>query len=149
MENRDFFIVQTADARDLPLPRYMTAQAAGMDLHANVHEDWVLASGEYKLVPTGVRLALPEDSEAQVRPRSGLALRHGVTILNSPGTVDADYRGELAVLLINHGREDFVIRRGDRVAQLVISPVFHPVFQQVEELDETGRGAGGYGHTGV
>lgn len=136
------------NAQNLPLPAYMSEQAAGMDLCAAVEEQVTLAPGEHALVPTGIRVALPAGYEAQVRPRSGLATKHGVTVLNTPGTVDADYRGEVCVILINHGKEPFAIRRGDRIAQMVICPVARVTVQQVETLGETGRGAGGFGHTG-
>jgi dUTP pyrophosphatase len=135
---------------DLPLPAYETAQAAGMDLRAAVPEDepLVLRPGSRFPVPTGLAFALPEGYEAQVRPRSGLAAKHGVTCLNSPGTVDADYRGEVKVILANLGEEDFTIRRGDRIAQLVIAPVVQARWAEVADLDETARGAGGFGSTG-
>jgi dUTP pyrophosphatase len=135
---------------DLPLPAYETHGAAGMDLRAAVAQDepLVLRPGARFPVPTGLAFALPEGFEAQVRPRSGLAAKHGVTCLNSPGTVDADYRGEVKVILINLGEEDFTIRRGDRIAQLVIAPVVQARWAEVESLDETARGAGGFGSTG-
>ena len=135
---------------DLPLPAYETAQAAGMDLRAAVPEDepLTLRPGSRFPVPTGLAFALPPGFEGQVRPRSGLAFKHGVTCLNSPGTVDADYRGEVKVILVNHGEEDFVIRRGERIAQLVIAPVVQAVWAEVASLDETVRGAGGFGSTG-
>ena len=135
---------------DLPLPAYESAQAAGMDLRAAVpeHEPMVLRPGARRAVPTGLAFALPAGFEGQVRPRSGLALKHGVTCLNTPGTIDADYRGEVKVLLINLGEEDFTIRRGDRVAQLVIAPVTQAAWRETETLDETTRGAGGFGSTG-
>jgi dUTP pyrophosphatase len=133
---------------DVPPPRYQTEGAAGMDLPAAVAEPLTLAPGARALVPTGWAAAIPEGFEGQVRPRSGLALKHGVTVLNAPGTVDADYRGELKVLLVNHGPEDFVVRRGDRIAQLVISPVVRAELREATSLDETARGAGGYGSTG-
>ena len=134
---------------DLPLPAYETAGAAGLDLRAAVTETLVLAPGERALVPTGLAMQLPEGFEGQVRPRSGLAVRHGVTVLNAPGTVDSDYRGEIKVPLINHGSEPFPITRGDRIAQLVIAPVTHAELAEVAALDPTGRGAGGFGSTGV
>jgi dUTP pyrophosphatase len=136
---------------DLPLPAYETADAAGMDLRAAVGQDApiVLGPGERALVPTGIAIALPPCFEAQVRPRSGLAVKHGVTCLNTPGTIDADYRGEVKVLLINLGQEPFAIRRGERIAQMVIAPVTRGAWQEVAELDETARGAGGFGSTGV
>lgn len=135
---------------DLPLPAYETEQSAGMDLRAAVAEDApvTLAPGARGLIPTGLSIALPPGYEAQVRPRSGLALKHGITCLNSPGTVDADYRGELAVILINLGQEPFVIKRGERIAQMVIAPVTQGAWTEVETLDETARGAGGFGSTG-
>jgi dUTP diphosphatase len=134
---------------DLPLPSYATAQSAGLDLMAAVQGDVTLAPGERRLIPTGLAIALPAGFEAQVRPRSGLALKHGITVLNSPGTIDADYRGEVQVLLINHGQAPFVIRRGDRIAQMVVAPVTQIAWNTVERLDETERGSGGYGSTGV
>lgn len=135
-------------AADLPLPAYATPAAAGMDLLAAVPAALVLAPGARALVPTGIALALPEGFEAQVRPRSGLALRHGVTVLNSPGTIDADYRGELGVILVNHGCEPFTLRRGERIAQLVVAPVARVCWQETESLPASGRGAGGFGSTG-
>jgi dUTP pyrophosphatase len=134
----------------LQLPAYETADAAGMDLRAAVPEDapMTLKPGERAMVPTGLTIALPARHEAQVRPRSGLAAKHGVTCLNSPGTIDADYRGEVKVILINHGQEPFVIKRGERIAQMVIAPVTRAELVQVDTLDETQRGAGGFGSTG-
>ena len=132
-----------------PLPQYATAQSAGMDLRANLEEPIVLRPMERRLVGTGLYIALPEGYEAQVRPRSGLALKRGITVLNAPGTVDADYRGEIGVVLINLSQEDFVINDGERIAQLVIAKHEQADFEVVAELDETERGAGGYGHTGV
>jgi dUTP pyrophosphatase len=132
----------------LPVPRYETEHAAGMDLRAAIRADVPLLPGKRALIPTGLAIALPVGFEAQVRPRSGLALRHGLTVLNAPGTIDADYRGELAVLLVNHGDETFVVRRGERIAQLVVAQVSQATWQVVSELDETPRGAGGYGSTG-
>lgn len=132
-----------------PLPEYATAQSAGLDLRANSEEAIVLNPMERKLVGTGLFMALPPGYEAQVRPRSGLALKHGITVLNSPGTIDADYRGELKVLLVNLSNEPFVVNEGERIAQLVIAKHEKAEFKLVEELDDTERGAGGYGHTGV
>jgi len=131
---------------DLPLPAYETAGAAGMDLRAA--EDMTLSPGARALVPTGLSIALPEGYEAQVRPRSGLAVKHGVTVLNAPGTIDSDYRGEVKVPLINHGQQDFVIGRGDRIAQMVIAPVTRISWSEVGVLDDTARGAGGFGSSG-
>ncbi|WP_278776673.1 dUTP diphosphatase [Leyella stercorea] len=131
------------------LPAYATPQSAGMDLRANIVEPITLQPMERRIIPTGLHIALPEGYEAQVRPRSGLALKHGITVLNSPGTIDADYRGELGVLLINLSTEPFVIEAGERIAQMVIARHEQGGFCLVEELDETERGEGGYGHTGV
>ncbi len=132
-----------------PLPAYATEQSAGMDLRANIDTPLTLRPLERKLVGTGLYIALPQGYEAQIRPRSGLALKHGITVLNSPGTIDADYRGEIMVLLVNLSDTDFVINEGERIAQMVIARHEQAVFEPVETLDETERGAGGYGHTGV
>ncbi len=142
-------ITRLPHGKDLPLPAYETALAAGMDLAAAIDEDVVLAPGARTLVPTGISIALPPGFEAQVRPRSGLAVRNGITVLNSPGTVDADYRGEIKVPLINHGQEPFTITRGARIAQLVIARHATAIWQEVALLDETERGAGGFGSTGL
>ena len=131
------------------LPAYATPQSAGMDLRANICASVTLRPMERKLIPTGLYMALPEGYEAQVRPRSGLALKHGITVLNSPGTIDADYRGEVMVLLVNLSDSDFVVNDGERIAQMVIARHENAQFIEVSELDETERGAGGYGHTGV
>ena len=143
-------LVRLPHAEGLPLPSYETAHAAGMDLRAAVADDapLTLQPASWVLVPTGLGIALPAGYEAQIRPRSGLAAKHGVTCLNSPGTIDADYRGEVKVILINHGPEAFVIRRGERIAQMVIAPVTQAVWVEVDALDETVRGAGGFGSTG-
>jgi dUTP diphosphatase len=137
-------------AEGLPQPAYQTAAAAGLDLMAAVPDDapLTLAPGKYAMVPTGLAIALPPGHEAQVRPRSGLAAKHGVTVLNSPGTIDADYRGEIRVILINHGEAPFVIHRGERIAQLVIAPVVQAALVPAVSLSETDRGAGGFGSTG-
>ncbi|MBX3481692.1 MAG: dUTP diphosphatase [Caulobacter sp.] len=144
-------VVQLDHAEGLPLPAYETGGAAGMDLRAAVPDEapLTLAPMARAMVPTGLSFALPAGFEAQVRPRSGLAAKAGVTCLNTPGTIDADYRGEVKVILINLGEEDFVIRRGDRIAQLVIAPVVQARWSVVETLDETARGAGGFGSTGA
>jgi dUTP pyrophosphatase len=132
------------------LPSYMTPLSAGMDLCASLDGgEVVLEAGAWRLIPTGIAIALPEGYEAQVRPRSGLALKHGVTLLNSPGTVDADYRGEIGVIMINLGHEPFVIRDGDRIAQLVVHQVCRAELQEVDELPPSSRGEGGFGHTGM
>lgn len=132
-----------------PLPAYATPQSAGLDLRANIEAPITLHPLERRLVPTGLHIALPNGYEAQVRPRSGLALKHGITVLNTPGTVDADYRGEIMVLLVNFSNEDFVVKDGERIAQMVIAQYAKATFESVEVLDETERGEGGYGHTGV
>ena len=131
------------------LPAYATSQRAGMDLRANLEEPVTLRPMERRLIPTGLHIALPDGYEAQVRPRSGLALKHGITVLNTPGTIDADYRGEVGVVLINLSQQDFVVNDGERIAQMVIARHEQGELVVVEELDETERGSGGYGHTGV
>ncbi len=141
--------IQVVNKGHQPLPAYATVQSAGMDLRANIDEPIVLKPLERRLIPTGLHIALPAGYEAQVRPRSGLALKKGITVLNSPGTVDADYRGEVGVLLINLSQEDFVVNDGERIAQMVIARHEQAEFIEVEVLDETERGEGGYGHTGV
>ena len=142
-------IQRLAHARDLPLPAYATTGSAGLDLLAAVAGDVVLGPGEYKGVPTGIALALPLGWEAQVRPRSGLALRSGVTVLNAPGTVDSDYRGEVAAILINHGAQPFVIQRGMKIAQLVVAEHGRVEWNETASLETTARGAGGFGSTGL
>ncbi|MGI6576379.1 MAG: dUTP diphosphatase [bacterium] len=141
-------VKRLAHAKDLPMPQYMTAGASGYDLFAALETKAELLPMQRVLIPTGLVMAIPAGYEGQVRPRSGLALKHGVTVLNSPGTIDADYRGEIKVLLINLGEEPFIVRRGDRIAQLVIQPVVKTVLQMETELEDTVRGAGGFGHTG-
>lgn len=141
--------IKVVNAGHQTLPAYATKQSAGLDLRANLDEAVVLHPMERRLIPTGLHIALPDGYEAQIRPRSGLALKHGITVLNSPGTVDADYRGEIMVLLINLSQEDFVINDGERIAQMIIARYEQIEFVQVDELDETERGTGGYGHTGV
>lgn len=139
-------ILRLANGKDLPLSSYATAGSAGLDLRAA--EGFTLKPGERALVPTGIAIALPQGFEAQVRPRSGLAVKHGVTVLNAPGTIDADYRGEIMVPLINHGSDDFAIARGDRIAQMVIAPVTIASLMEVDSLEETKRGSGGFGSSG-
>jgi len=141
-------ITREPACEDLPLPAYETEHAAGMDLRAAVTAPLILAPGHRELVPTGLRIALPPGVEAQIRPRSGLAIKHGITMLNTPGTIDADYRGEIRVIVANLGQEPFTIHRGDRIAQMIIAPVLKAEWQLVESLDETARGEGGFGHTG-
>jgi dUTP pyrophosphatase len=136
-------------AKDLPLPYYATDHASGFDLMAAVEEPVIIKPMERKVIPTGIVIELPEGFEAQIRPRSGLALKYGITLLNSPGTVDADYRGEIKVLLINLGQEEFVVKRGDRIAQMVICPVVRVLLEEVQELTPTERGPNGFGSTGV
>ncbi len=133
---------------DIPLPIYMTAHSAGMDIFAAIEKEMLILPGEWKLIPTGISIALPEGYEASIRPRSGLALRHGVTLLNAPGTIDADYRGEIGVIIINHGKDPFVAKRGDRIAQMVITEVCKVNWSECKELNTTQRGSGGFGHTG-
>lgn len=151
MSGCDIRIMRLPHGRDLPLPAYQTALAAGLDLHAALPADrpLELAPGARALVPTGIALALPPGFEAQVRPRSGLAVRHGLTVLNAPGTIDADYRGEVQVLLVNLGQEPVTIARGMRVAQLIVAAVARATVREVASLDETGRGPGGFGSTGT
>lgn len=139
-------IARSGRAKDFPLPEYATPASAGVDLRAS--EGCVIPPGGRALVPTGLRIALPEDYEAQIRPRSGLALRHGVTLPNSPGTIDADYRGEIGVILMNLGQEPFIVEPGDRIAQMVVAPVARVAWSEAEALDATERGEGGFGSTG-
>lgn len=141
-------ISRSPGAEDLPLPSRATEGSSGYDLHAAVEGDVVIAAGERTLIDTGFSIAVPAGYEAQIRPRSGLALKHGIVLPNSPGTIDADYRGELKVIVLNAGREPFAVRRGDRIAQLVIAPVEVAEWCEVAELSPTGRGAGGFGHSG-
>jgi dUTP pyrophosphatase len=141
-------VLRLSHAGGLPLPAYQTAHAAGADVHAALESPLLLRPGAVALVPTGFAYEIPPGFEMQVRPRSGLAFKHGVTVLNAPGTIDADYRGELKVLLINHGPEPFEIKPGERIAQIVVAPVSAAVFTEVRELSDTQRGAGGFGSTG-
>ena len=142
-------VVKTKLEEGSILPKQTTALSAGSDISARLSKPFTLKSGEFALIPTGLKIALPPGFEAQVRPRSGLAAKFGVTVLNTPGTIDADYRGEVKVILINHGKSDFVINDRDRIAQFVIAPVVNTTFVQVEDLDVTDRGEGGFGSTGV
>jgi len=148
MQTVKVLIKQLPGSEDLPLPRYMTAHAAGMDLYAAVTEDIILAHGERTLVPAGIAIALPEGCEAQIRPRSGLAIKNGITLLNAPGTIDADYRGEIKIIMANLGQEPFTICRGERIAQMIIAPVVTAALCAVDELPQTERDSGGFGHTG-
>jgi dUTP pyrophosphatase len=145
----DVAITRLPHGRDLPLPSYQSAQAAGLDLMAAVEQPVTLRPGDRALIPTGIAIALPEGHEAQVRPRSGLAIKQGVTVLNSPGTIDADYRGEIKVALVNLGQEPVAIERGMRIAQMVVAPVSHARLREVATLGETSRGTGGFGSTGT
>lgn len=147
IEELEVSIQRLPGTEDLPLPSYMTGLAAGMDLMAAVETEVTILPGERKLIPTGVRMAIPEGYEAEIRPRSGLALHHGVTLVNAPGTIDADYRGEVGIILINHGQEPFVVRRGDRVAQMVVHRVCGVRWKPGGALISTDRGDGGFGHT--
>lgn len=140
---------QLENAIGLDLPFYATQHSAGMDLTAAIDTDITLKPGQRALIKTGIAIALPDGYEAQIRPRSGLAYKNGVTVLNSPGTIDADYRGEIGVILINHSQEEFVVTRGMRIAQMIIAPYTKAVFEQVDNLDETERGEGGFGSTGL
>jgi dUTP pyrophosphatase len=142
-------IKRLAHAADLPLPEYQSKSAAGLDLMAAIEQDLVLEPGQSRLVPTGLVLAIPSGFEGQVRPRSGLAAQHGITVLNAPGTIDSDYRGEIRVLLVNFGRARFVISRSMRIAQLVIAPIARAVLREVDVIETTERGGGGFGSTGT
>jgi len=147
IEEIEVSIRRIPGTEDLPLPRYMTGQSAGLDLLAAVGEEVRILPGARALIPTGIAVALPEGYEAEIRPRSGLAVRYGVTLVNAPGTIDADYRGEVGIILINHGQEPFVVRRGDRVAQMVVHRVCRVVWAVCETLSPTKRDKGGFGHT--
>jgi len=148
MEHIKVAIKRIRPGAETPFPCYMTSHSAGMDLYADLAEDIVLHPGSRALVPTGIALALPDGFEAQIRPRSGLALKHGIALVNSPGTIDSDYRGEIGVIMINHGTEPFAVKSGERVAQMIIARFARVEWQEVAELETTIRGAGGFGHTG-
>lgn len=143
------YIKRMDNAKDLPLPELMTKGAAGMDLRANIEGEVIITKGSIALIPTGIAISLPVGYEAQIRPRSGLALKYGITMVNTPGTVDSDYRGEINIIMINLGKEDFVIKRGDRIAQMVINKIEIPEVIEVERLDKTPRGEEGFGSTGL
>lgn len=149
MSSVNVAITKLPHGADLPLPAYATADSAGADLLAAIDADIIIHPGERLIVPTGIKIALPSGYEAQIRPRSGLAIKNGLTCLNSPGTIDADYRGEVGVILINHSTEPFTIERGMRVAQMVIAPALQAQWSEVEDLEQTARGAGGFGSTGT
>lgn len=146
---KQILIKKLEHAKDLPLPSYESVSAAGMDLRAAVDSPVVIEPGKRDLIPTGFQMSLPQGYEAQIRPRSGLAIKNGITMLNAPGTIDADYRGEVKVIAINHGQEKFIVNHGDRIAQMVIAPVTQFPMVEVNDLDETERGKGGFGSTGV
>lgn len=145
----DVKIKQLRESCDIDLPRYMTEHSAGMDLYADIDEEIHVPPMKRVMVPTGIAIALPDGFEAQIRPRSGLAVKHGIALVNSPGTIDADYRGEIKVVLINLGDGSFVVKRGERIAQMVVHEVSRVEWNKVDELNETSRGEGGFGHTGV
>ncbi|MBW1835419.1 MAG: dUTP diphosphatase [Deltaproteobacteria bacterium] len=145
----EFLRLNPKSDKDIPLPRYMTHHSSGMDICAAIEDNLALDPGAIALIPTGFAVSIPEGFEAQIRPRSGLAIKHGISIINSPGTIDADYRGEVKIALINMGDVPYTIRRGDRIAQMVIKRVYHATLKIVEKLSETGRNTGGFGHTGV
>jgi dUTP pyrophosphatase len=152
LDMREHLIVHITplkNAEGLPLPHYQTEHSAGVDLYAAIEAEMIVAAGAWKLVPTGLAIAIPEGYEGQVRPRSGLALKQGIGLLNSPGTIDADYRGEISIILFNFSDNPFIIRRGDRIAQMVFARVEKASFVKVDSLSETSRGAGGFGHTGI
>ena len=149
MEKIRIHIKRLKNDQSVSLPQYMTEGSSGMDLFASLEKEVTLEPGERGLIPTGIFVAIPEGFEGQVRPRSGLAVRNGIGIINAPGTIDADYRGEIAVVLINFGKESFTLRKGDRIAQLVISRVFRAIWEEADELPPTLRQGGGFGHTGV
>ncbi|PKM79896.1 MAG: dUTP diphosphatase [Firmicutes bacterium HGW-Firmicutes-14] len=148
MDQVKILVKRTESGKGIPLPGYMTEGAAGMDLYAAVERQEVLQPGEIKLIPTGLAISLPEGYEAQIRPRSGLALKHGITMVNTPGTIDADYRGEIGLIMINLGKAPFEINRGDRVAQMVVNRIARAVFREAADLDDTSRNSGGFGSTG-
>lgn len=147
--SKSALVVRVVNKGHHPLPQYATEHSAGLDLRANLEASIILAPGSYKLIPTGLFMELPEGTEAQVRPRSGLAFKHGITVLNAPGTIDADYRGEVGVLLINHGSVPFEVKDGERIAQLVVSRHERVSLEENADLRATERGAGGFGHTGT
>ena len=141
-------VQQTEEAKDLPLPKYMTKDSAGMDLYAAVENDVKICNGKIMLIPTGIKIAIPKGYEAQIRPRSGLALKYGISLVNTPGTIDADYRGEIKIIMINFGDEDFIVKRGERVAQMVVNKIEQIEWQIKEKLLDSDRSDGGFGHTG-
>lgn len=149
MEKLKIRVKRLNGVRNTDLPRYESEGSSGMDIRASVEEEVVLNPGEIKLIPTGLAVSIPSGYEAQIRPRSGLALKHGIGMVNSPGTIDSDYRGEIGIIIINWGQEPFTIRKGDRVAQMVITKIYQAEMIDVEDLDQTHRGEGGFGHSGL
>jgi dUTP pyrophosphatase len=149
MDKTEIKIKKKDGCEDLPTPRYMSEGSSGMDIYADVEGELVLEPGEIKLISAGFYMSIPKGFEVQVRPRSGLAIKHGISIVNTPGTIDSDYRGLVGIILINHGRQPFTIKRADRIAQMVVNRVIQADMSVVEELDETARAHGGFGHTGV
>lgn len=148
MEKIKVYVERTQEGKELDLPKYQTEHSAGMDLYACTHETITLNPGEIKLIPTGIKIAIPDGYEAQIRPRSGLALKYGISMVNTPGTIDADYRGEIKVIMINHGSAPFVFDHNERIAQMVFNPIVQGVFVETDALEESIRGEGGFGHTG-
>ncbi len=144
-----FLRLQADHNADIPLPRYMTPGASGMDIHAAIEKDLMLQPGKIALIPTGFAVSIPDGFEAQIRPRSGLAVKHGIGLINAPGTIDSDYRGEVKIAVINLGAENYTFHRGERVAQMIINRIYQAKLEVVENLDETDRNAGGFGHTGL
>jgi dUTP pyrophosphatase len=149
MDRIDIRIKKKPGCEDLPTPRYMSKGSSGMDIYADIDGELTISPGEIRLVSAGIYMSIPEGFEIQVRPRSGLAVKHGISIVNTPGTIDSDYRGLLGIILINHGKQPFAIKRGDRIAQIVVNKVIQADLTVVDELDETARSHGGFGHTGV
>ncbi|CUU05574.1 deoxyuridine 5'-triphosphate nucleotidohydrolase [Candidatus Kryptobacter tengchongensis] len=149
MEKIKVKIIRLRQNYDLPLPRYATEGSAGMDLYADLDDEITIKPGEIVLIPTGIAIELPPGYEAQIRPRSGLAINHGITLLNTPGTIDSDYRGEIKIILINLGKKNFTVKRGDRIAQMIISKYAKVEWEETTELNSTKRGSGGFGHTGL
>lgn len=148
MDKIKVFVERTEEGKALDLPKYQTEHSAGMDLYACTHDSITILPGEIRLVPTGIKIAIPDGYEAQIRPRSGLALKHGISMVNTPGTIDADYRGEIKVIMINHGSEPFTFGHEERIAQMVFNPIVQGMFIETDELEESARGEGGFGHTG-
>lgn len=148
MDKINVFIERTEEGKTLGLPVYQTEHSAGVDLFACTVQDVTIGPGEIKLIPTGIKIAIPDGFEAQIRPRSGLALRHGISMVNTPGTIDADYRGEIKVIMVNHGSEPFSFAHGERIAQMVFNPIVQSVWIETNQLEVSARGEGGFGHTG-